>query len=418
MRLANISNLGLKELRGLARDPILLVLIVYAFTLSIYTAATAMPETLHRRRGPVSGFLAHRHSLLPARLIDHSEMDARMDAGPDTFALNIPPNFQRDLLAGRSPAIQLNVDATRMSQAFTGGGYVQSIVSGEVSEFVNRHRATPDVPVDLVLRARLNPPLDQGWFGAISNVITPITMLAIVLTGAALIREKEHGTIDHLLVMPVTPAEIMIGKVLSTGLVVLAASAISLLFIVQGLLGVPIHSSIALFLAGAALHLFATTSLGLFLAIMAGSMPQFGLLLMLVLLPLQVLSGGMTPRESMPDIIQTIMLAAPNTHFVILAQAILFRGAGLSVVWPQFLALIAIGAALFALSLSTFPAVVEIGLQRQAAGSANGNIKTNVQFLGRFPDRLNCCACLEKKPLTTPCREASKLNQPIVFLLP
>jgi ABC-2 type transport system permease protein len=94
--------------------------------------------------------------------------------------------------------------------------------------------------------------------------------------------------------------------------------------------------------------------MGIFLATMAGSMPQFGLLLMLILLPLQVLSGGLTPRESMPQIVQDIMLAAPNTHFVILAQGVLFRGAGIDVVWPQILALFVIGSVLFALSLRRF----------------------------------------------------------------
>jgi ABC-2 type transport system permease protein len=281
-------------------------------------------------------------------------MDKRMDSGLDTFALNIPPNFQRDLLAGRSPTIQLNVDATRMSQAFTGGGYVQSIVSSEVNEFLNRYRGDTQTPVGLNLRARFNQDLNKGWFGAITNVISSVTMLSIILTGAALIREREHGTIEHLLVMPVTPLEIMVSKVWSMGMVVLVATAFSLVVVVQGILAVPINGSLTLFLAGAALQLFATTSLGIFLATIAGSMPQFGLLLMLVLLPLQVLSGGTTPRESMPEIIQNIMLAAPNTHFVMLAQSVLFRGAGLSVVWPQLLAMIVIGSVLFFFALRRF----------------------------------------------------------------
>jgi ABC-2 type transport system permease protein len=116
----------------------------------------------------------------------------------------------------------------------------------------------------------------------------------------------------------------------------------------------PIEGSLALFLAGTALHLFATTSMGIFLGTVARSMPQFGLLLMLVLLPLQLLSGGTTPRESMPVGVQFVMLAAPNTHFVMLAQAILYRGAGIEVVWPQFVALAVIGAILFVLSLRRF----------------------------------------------------------------
>lgn len=367
MRVANVYNLGVKELRGLGRDYMLLILIVYAFTAAVYTAATAMPETLNRAaiavvdedQSPVSSRIItafYAPYFTPPAVIDQSEMDARMDAGRDTFALDIPPNFQRDLLAGRSPTIQLNVDATRISQAFTGGGYVQQIVSDEVNEFLNRYRGETSVPVQLTLRARFNAELNKGWFGAMTNVISSITMLSIVLTGAALIREREHGTIEHLLVMPVTPAEIMLSKVLSMGLVVLIAAAMSIVFVVQGALHVPIQGSVALFLVGAALHLFATTSMGVFLATIAGSMAQFGLLLVLVLIPLQILSGATTPRESMPEFIQTIMLAAPNTHFVILGQAILFRGAGIDVVWPQFLALFVIGCVLFSLAFWRFRA--------------------------------------------------------------
>jgi len=365
MQTANILNLGVKELRGLLRDPMLLILIVYAFTVAIYTASKAMPETLNR--APIA-IVDEDQSAVSARivgafyppyfvapdLISQQQMDSRMDAGLDTFALDIPPNFQRDLLASRAPTIQLNIDATRMSQAFTGGGYVQSIVSGEVNEFLAHHRSETVLPVALDLRARFNPELNKGWFGAITDVITSITMLSIILTGAALIREREHGTIEHLLVMPVTAFEIMVSKVWSMGLVVLVAAALCLVFVVQGVLAVPTNGSLALFLAGAALDIFAMTCLGIFLATIAGSMPQFGLLLMMVLMPLQLLSGGVTPRESMPEIIQAIMYAAPNTHFVMLAQAVLFRGAGLDVVWPQLAAMFVIGAALFAFSLSRF----------------------------------------------------------------
>mgnify|MGYP000879240433 FL=1 len=159
---------------------------------------------------------------------------------------------------------------------------------------------------------------------------------------------------EHLLVMPVTPFEIMAAKVWAMALVVLTTTACSLTLVVQGLLRVPIEGSVTLFLVGTALHLFATTSLGIFLGTIARSMPQFGLLMMLVLLPLQILSGSTTPRESMPDAVQWIMLAAPNTHFVILAQAILYRGAGLAVVWPQLISLALIGSLLFSLSLARF----------------------------------------------------------------
>jgi len=125
--------------------------------------------------------------------------------------------------------------------------------------------------------------------------------------------------------MPVKPFEIMLSKVWSMGLVVLLAALVALVFVVQMALHVPVQGSIALFMLAAALHLFTTTSMGIFLATLARSMPQFGMLLVLILLPLQMLSGGSTPRESMPRLVQNVMLVAPTTHFVAASQAILYR---------------------------------------------------------------------------------------------
>ena len=365
LHLLNIYRLGVKELWSLARDPILLVLIAYVFTVSIHTAATAMPESLHNAPIAIvdedqsqlsqriaSAFYPPQFS--PPAMISLGEVDPGMDSGAYTFVLDIPPNFQRDVLAGRQPALQLNIDATRMSQAFTGNSYVQQIINLEVNEFVRRQRGSTAMPIELALRARFNPSLDKTWFGGLMRIINNVTMLSIILTGAALIREREHGTIEHLLVMPVTPAEIMLSKVWSMGLVVLVTAFVSLNLVVRGLLGVPIEGSLALFVVGAALCLFATTSLGIFLATLARNMPQFGMLMVLVLIPLQLLSGSITPRESMPQLVQDIMLAAPTTHFVELAQAILYRGAGIGVVWKPFLALALIGSALFALALTRF----------------------------------------------------------------
>jgi ABC-2 type transport system permease protein len=369
MRLANIVNLGIKELRSLGRDRVMLALIVYAFTGAIYTAATAMPETLNKAsiaivdedRSALSTRLVaafYPPHFNPPILISAAAMDARMDNGSITFALGIPPNFQRDVLAGRKPDIQLNVDATRVSQAFTGAGYIQTIVATEVAAFLQHYRAATVLPVDLALRIRYNPALNKSWFGAVIEVVNQVTLLSIVLTGAALIREREHGTIEHLLVMPVTPFEIMAGKIWAMALVVIAAWTTALVLVVQGLIGVPVQGSLAVLLVGVAANLFATTSLGIVLATLARSMPQFALLVILVIVPLEMLSGGMTPRESMPAVVQTIMLAAPTTHFIMLSQAVLFRGAGLAVVWPQLLALIAIGGVLFGIALTRFRKVI------------------------------------------------------------
>ena len=365
MRGSHILQLGLKELWTLARDPMMLALIFFAFTFAIYSATVAIPETLQAApiaivdedQSPLSYRITNAFRppyFLEPISVTLSEMDDRMDDGLDTFALNIPADFQRDVLAGRSPTLQLNVDATRISQGFTGSPYVVSIVNEEIDRFVSRYRGTPESAVTLAERVRFNPQLSKAWFGAVMKLIDQVTMLGIILTGAALIRERERGTIEHLLVMPVTPFEIMTSKIWSMGLVVLIACAFSLTFVVQGLLNVPVAGSTSLFLCGTALHLFAITSMGILMGTYAHSMPQFGLLIMLILLPLQMLSGGTTPRESMPQFIQDLMLLAPNTHFVKLAQSILYRGAGLEIVWPQFLALVLIGGVLFTLSLVRF----------------------------------------------------------------
>lgn len=361
MNVFNIFNLGIKELRSLWRDPMLLFLIVYTMTFAVYVAGTAMPETLNRATIAV---VDEDHSMLSRRITDAfappyfmppslvtlAEMDRGMDEGQYTFALTIPPDFERDVRAGHSPRVQLNVDSTRMGQAYMGSGYIQAIINDEVHALILRHRHDPIPPVTLAVRARFNQTLSQSLFGGVMEMVGDITLLAIVLTGAALIREREHGTVEHLLVMPVTPFEIMTAKVWSMVLVVLVATTFSLVFVIQGLLAVPIEGSIPLFLFGTLLQLLATASLGIFMATIARSMPQFGLLLMLVLLPLQMLSGATTPRENMPSIVQYLMLAAPDTHYVMMTQSILYRGAGLSVVWPQLVTMALLAGVFFGLA--------------------------------------------------------------------
>lgn len=362
----NIYRLGIKELWGLIRDPIMLFLIAYCFTVDIYTAATATSDSLNRAtiavvdedksplsRQIVSAFYPPMF-MPPVYVNSMNEVDAGMDTDSYTFSLNIPPNFQRDVLNNMSPEIQLNVDATRMGQAFVGNGYITQMISDEVNQFVQGYRSTSSLPVSIQIRAMFNPNLTRSWFGSVMEIINIVTTLSIILTGAALMREREHGTIDHLLSMPVTPFEIMISKIWSMGLVVLISTWGALLLVVQWWLGVPIVGSVTLFLIGAALHLFVTTSLGIFLATVARSTAQFAMLLILILLPLQMLSGGSTPRESMPEIVQQIMLIAPTTHFVELGQAILYRGAGLNVIWVSYVWLLGIGAVFFTFSLMRF----------------------------------------------------------------
>jgi ABC-2 type transport system permease protein len=168
------------------------------------------------------------------------------------------------------------------------------------------------------------------------------------------IREREHGTIEHLMVMPVTALEIMLSKIWANGLVIVTAAVVSLLVVVEGLMGISVPGSIGIFAIGAAVYLFSVTALGIMLATFASTMPQFGLLAIPVFVVLYLLSGGVTPLEAMPDLLQKLMQLSPATHFTTFAQAVLYRGAGLSLVWKELLAVICIGSVFLAFALFRF----------------------------------------------------------------
>jgi ABC-2 type transport system permease protein len=218
----------------------------------------------------------------------------------------------------------------------------------------------PSPEVSAVTRLAFNPNADSSWFMAVMQIISMTTMLGILLTGAALIREREHGTIEHLLVMPLTSAEIMLAKVWSNGLVILIAATLSLLLVVHGLLGVPIAGAPRLFVLGLAVYLFSLTAIGIMLATVARTMPQFGLLSIPVYLVMYMLSGATTPIESMPALMQQVMMLSPTTHFVEFVKSVIFRGAGLDLVWPHLAATFVIGTVAFAAALGRFRRTVTL----------------------------------------------------------
>ncbi|MBI6953912.1 ABC transporter permease [Pseudomonas sp. B21-023] len=361
-QLSHTLRLGLKELTSLRHDSVLLLFLLYAFSVAIYMPAAGSVIGVHNAsvavvdedHGAISRKLAESlqpPEFQPAVALPADRLDQAMDSGQYTFVINVPVNFQADLLAGRSPELQVNVDATAMSQAFMGAGYIGRIFERELLEYAGRSTSSPAV---LNPKALFNPNLEGGWFLAVIQIVNNITILAIILTGTALLREREHGTLDHLLVLPLTALEIMLAKIASNALVVVACTWISLEVVVKGALGVPLAGSMGLFLGVTALYLFASTALGIFLATLARSTPQFGLLAIPVIIPMLLLSGGSTPLDSMPQWLQWVMQGSPSTHFVSLGAAILFRDAGLSVVWPDVAALAAIGLIFFGVALARF----------------------------------------------------------------
>lgn len=374
LRLSGIFHLGIKELRSLRRDPVMLALIVWAFSIAIYAATDGVSHELKRAsvavvdedRSVLSARI--RDAILPPEferpvLIPLPALDRAMDRGQFTFTLVFPHGFQADLIAGRQPEIQLNVDATAMMQAGIGAGYLRSIIAQEMRLFAAGTMQVAATPVRIETRLAFNPNADSKRFTAVMELIQNVTMLSIILAGAALIREREHGTIEHLLVMPLTPFEIVMAKIWANGLVVLIAVALSLWLVIRHLLALPIAGSATLFLIGVGIYLFSSTAIGIVLATVSRSMPQLGLLFILIVLPMNLLSGAFSPVESQPDTLQSLMYYVPATRFVSFAQAILYRGAGIDVVWPDFLAVAAVGVLMCAIALARF---------RRAVATASG----------------------------------------------
>ncbi|MFN4009685.1 MAG: ABC transporter permease [Pannonibacter sp.] len=364
-RLATIYRLGLKEILSLWRDPVLLVLILWAFTGGVYMAAEGMKSDLNNvsiavvdeDRSQLSLRLVEAlrpPEFLPPERISYGEINATLDSETYSFVLVIPSRFEADVRAGKTPAIQLDIDATAMMQAGIGANFIANALGQEINRFAESLGLSQDMPLDLVLRYAFNPNLTGAWFSSVMEIINNVTMLTVVLTGAAVIREREHGTLEHLLAMPLTPFEIMMAKVWANGLVIVAVVAFSLWIVVEGLLKVPVAGSIPLFLAGTVLYLFFASALGILLGTLARTMPQFGLLFILIVLPMNLLSGGETPLESQPEALQMVMSVVPSTQFVAMAQAVLYRGAGAAIIWPKLVMITIVGLTLFTLAAARF----------------------------------------------------------------
>jgi len=363
--LRNIFWLALKEFKSVLSDKVLVLFVLYAFTWTIYQQATG---TSNEVRNASIAFADEDQSALSKELVNAfypprfqyavriqtDEIERAMDEGRYMFVVVIPPRFERDLRAGRQPDIQVNIDATAMQQAGIGAGYIHNIITQRLTSFLRRTDIDTSAPVNLVERKMFNPNGVSAWFSSIVAIINQLSLLTIVLTGAAVIREREHGTLEHLLVMPLTAFQIAMAKVLANGLVILIATMLSLFLVVRMILQVPIAGSLFLWFAGVVLYLFFATALGLYLGTVSRSMAQFALLIVLVVMVIQLLSGGSTPVESQPAWLQAITYFLPSRHFISFSQIIIYRGGGLDTVWRNFGMVAMIGLAFFAYSVTLF----------------------------------------------------------------
>ena len=363
--LVNVGLLCVKELRSLVHDRVLLGLIVFAFSAGVLLVANGVKVEVSNA---TVAFIDEDQSTLsrsmrdrvlppyfkPPVMVDRAGALQGMDEGDYIFVVDIPPRFEADVLAGRTPAVQIRVDATAMTQAGLGTAYLNEILLNAVSDTLHTPSVADQVPFTAQSRIRFNPNSESKWFTSVMQIVTNITILSIVLVGAAVIREREHGTLEHLLVMPVTASEIAVAKIVTNGLVIFVGAMLSLWLVVHVWLGVPLVGSILLFAVCSLLYLFSATALGIMLATVAPTMPQFGLLVVPVYAVAYLLSGAATPVESMPAAMQVVVRFLPTTQFVNLSQAILYRGAGLGAIMLPLLTVSITGIVFLVFALARF----------------------------------------------------------------
>ncbi|WP_150539566.1 ABC transporter permease [Actinobacillus vicugnae] len=366
--LKNMAYLAMKELKSLAGDPVMMGLILYMFSAALITIAKQGMTDV--KNGSVA-IVNYDHSVLSYRLkdalimpyfkkvedIEAHQIDRLMDTGQYTFVVEIPPNYQTDMLAGRAPKLQVLVDATAITQASIGASYLNTIFSQEIQRFLKN--SSQVAPIQATTNVMFNPNYSSEWFMGSTQVVGNLTLLTLLLVGAAVIRERERGTLEHLLVMPIRSSEIAVAKIVANGLVLLAVSSVALRVITKGVLGAPFdNKAIALFALGVAIFLFSIASLGILLAVMAPTMPQFALLVLPVYVVMYLLSGTTSPIENMPELAQKLTQFSPTTVLGSYAQDVLFRGAGLELVWIHLVKMALLGGLFLSIALWQFKSML------------------------------------------------------------
>lgn len=361
-----------KEMFQLFRDVPIVAFLIYSFTLAIYITGNGIRSQLHDASLLVhdadhsvsSRELIHRFQApffrLNGEVADSREGLRQLDQGTVVALLEIPPRFHEQLVTGEPTAVQLLVDTTNSANGLSAASYAARIVArfGQESAFDkvgNVGDSSQDLPLIISdHRVWYNPDQNEAWFECISHLLRQITIFALLLPAAALVREKERGTVEQLLVSPLSPFQIMASKVLAMTVVILGATAVGLFGIMQPVFGVPIKGSIWLFFTLTALFVVTTACMGLAAATLARNQGQVGMMTLLVAAPMLMLSGITAPMEAMPVWVRYLMALSPLRYFIDIVNGILLKGAGLNILWDSVLAMAVLGAALFGFGLWRF----------------------------------------------------------------
>ena len=351
-----------KEMLQLSRDVPIGLLLVYSFTLAVFLTGNGIRSQLHNASLLVldsdhsfsSRELIHKFQApffrLEGEIADPQEGLRWLDRGKAMAVLEIPPRFHEQLATGEPTAVQLLVDTTNAPQGLSAASYAARIVGrfGQeiaLARMMGADQSSDNLPVIVSdHRVWYNPDQNDTWFESISHLLRQITIFAILLPAAAMVREKERGTVEQLLVAPLSPFQIMI----------LCATAVALFGVMRPVFGVPIKGSVGLFFVLTALFVFTTAGMGLAAATLARNQAQVGMMTLLVVAPMMLLSGLVAPMEALPAWTRNLMILSPLRYFIEIAHGILLKGAGLSVLWDSVLAMALLGGVLFGFGMWQF----------------------------------------------------------------
>jgi ABC-2 type transport system permease protein len=360
-----------KEVLQLGRDLPLLLFLLYSFSLSVYVSGVGLTMQLqnadllvHDADHSVSSReLIHRfqppYFRFQGEIADPREGLRRLDEGTAMVLLDIPPRFHEALAGREATAVQLLVDTTNAPQGLSAAGYAAQITSRFGSEVglasVGLSSTQSAIPtITSAHRVWFNPNQDETWFQSISHLLRMITVFAVLLPAAALVREKERGTVEQLLVSPLSPFQIMLAKVLAMTAVILLCAAIALFGVLQPVFHVPMKGSAWLFFLLTGLHVFTTSGFGLVAATVTRNQAQVGMITLFLVGPMMLLSGVTTPYESMPKLVQMIMAISPLRYYIDITYGVLLKGAGLDILWKSVGAMVLLGGGLFAFGMWRF----------------------------------------------------------------
>jgi ABC-2 type transport system permease protein len=365
--LRQVAALVLKEWRQLLRDTALAGFVVFIFTLDILIAAGA--PALDLQAAPIglidrdastasrelTGRLRAPYFDVRAVADDEQQVARALERGQLRAVLIVPHDFERALVRGETAQVQLVVEAADSNLGYLVASYTERILAPLAAEFAAKGAAAHALPeVRLQARYRFNPALTEAWYSTISELLTMLTVASILLPAAALVREKERGTIEQLLVSPLSPLQIVLAKVLAMAGVVLTGSLVAVGLVMHVLLGVPVAGSAPLFFALVALYAMTASGLGIVAATFARSSGQVGLIVLLLVMPIIMLSGTWNLRESMPGWLQAAIYLSPLRYMVDIAYGVLLKGAGLAAVVKPAALMVLLGLAFLALGTARF----------------------------------------------------------------